>query len=177
MKKLIVLAAVFIAMPLMAQEESILHHYAARNFTAGDVGKERLDTVLTAGVNAPSAMNRQPWRFTVAQDIKFVKQIIPDAKDGNVLIIVSVELKNGNAASAVLDCGLAVQSMYLAAQAVGLGSRIYTGPIGIVNGKLKKEIPAGHTAVAIVRIGMVEKADAVTAASSRKSMEKIVTYK
>lgn len=168
----------FIIMPLMAQDgaESIVHHYAARNFLAGEVSKEQLDTVLTAGVNAPSAMNRQPWHFTVARNPKLVKQIIPDAKDGNILIIVSAEPK-ANEGSIVLDCGLAVESIYLAAQAIGLGSRIYTGPMNTVNSKFKNELPPGHTAIALVRIGLVEKTDAVTAASNRKAMDKIVTYK
>jgi nitroreductase len=179
MRKLMILAAAFIIAPLMAQENAgnIVHHYAARNFIAGNVGKSRLDTVLLAGVNAPSAVNRQPWRFTVMQDVKLVKQIIPDAKDGNILIVVSTDLRANNEARAVLDCGLAVQSMYLAAQAVGLGSRIYTGPIASINGKFKNELPTGYTAVALVRIGLVEKTDAVTAASSRKSINEIVTYK
>jgi nitroreductase len=180
MKKLMVLAAALIAVPLMAQQEgaeSIVRHYAERNFIAGDIGKGRLDTVLTAGVNAPSAMNRQPWHFTVVQDAKLVKQMISDAKDGNILIIVSAGLKASNEVHVVLDCGLAVQSMYLAAQAVGLGSRIYTGPIDAINGKFKNELPAGHTAIALVRIGLIEKTDAVTAASRRQSIDKIVTYR
>lgn len=179
MRRLVILAVVLIATPLMAQEgaESIVHHYTARNFMAGDVSKGQLDTILAAGVNAPSAMNRQPWHFTVERDPKLVKQIVADAKEGNVLIIVSSDLKANNEVRVVLDRGLAVQSMYLAAQALGLGSRIYTGPINTVNGKFKNKLPTGHTAIALVRIGLVEKTDAVTVASSRQPIDKMVTYR
>jgi nitroreductase len=177
MNRLVILMIGLMATQLTAQEgaDVIVRHYAARNFLAGDVGKEKLDAVLAAGVNAPSAMNRQPWLFTVVQSERLLKQIMPDAKAGNALIIVST--RSAGDASAVLDCGLAVQSMYLAAQAVGLGSRIYTGPMGTINARFKGELPAGYTAVALVRIGLVEAVDAVTAASSRKAVDQVVTYK
>jgi hypothetical protein len=49
-----------------------------------------------------------------------------------------------------------------------------------LNSNLKAELslPAGHSAVALVRVGKVQgTVDAVSAASSRKKAEEIVTYK
>jgi nitroreductase len=156
--------------------DKIVHHYAARDFIAGSISSAQLNTVLAAGVNAPSAMNRQPWQFTVVQNQGLAKQIISNVVDGNVLIIVSADVGK-NDTSIYLDCGLAEQSMYLAAQAIGLGSRIYTGPMRDLNGKLKNELPKGHTAVALVRIGQVKAVDAVSAASNRKDAGKVITHK
>jgi len=48
-----------------------------------------------------------------------------------------------------------------------------------INKNLKTELglPSGHSAVALVRIGKVEKTDAVSGASARKSVDSVVTYK
>jgi nitroreductase len=155
-----------------------LNHYAARNFTAGALSGSELDMVIQAGIRAPSARNRQPWHFTVVRDRTLANRIISNVPDGNVLIIVTAAGNGKTNGSEILDCGLAVESMYLAAQAIGLGSRIYTGPMDTVN-KMKQELdfPSGHSAVALVRIGKVQAADAVSAASDRSSASRMVTYK
>lgn len=157
----------------------IVNHYAARNFIAGDINRSDLETILYAGVRSPSANNRQPWHFTVVQDQNLAKQIVPNIVDGNVLIVVSARDGETNG-GVILDCALAVQSVYLAAQALGYGSRIYTGPISSVNRRLKGDLglPSGYGAVALVRVGRVRAGvDAVSAASARKSPNSIVNYK
>jgi len=73
----------------------------------------------------------------------------------------------------------AVENMFIAAHALGLGARIYTGPVANVNANLKVEleIPAGHRAVALLRVGAVDKpVDAVTAASGRRAVSETVNY-
>ena len=170
--------------PLWAQQNSgpaapILNHYAARNFVAGAIPKADLDIILQAGIRAPSANNRQPWRFTVVQNQNLAKQIISNILDGNVIIVVSAQGDGKTNGSQILDCGLAVESMYLAAQALGYGSRILTGPVDTVNSKLKTDLglPSGYSAVALVRVGKVQgPVDAVSAASSRKKAEEMVSY-
>jgi len=96
-----------------------------------------------------------------------------------VLIVVSASGDGRTNGTEILDCALAVQSIYLAAQALGYGSRIYTGPMNDINKNLKVELglPGGHSAVALVRVGKVEKLDAVSGASARKSVDSVVTYK
>jgi nitroreductase len=156
-------------------------HYAtpANSFITGAIPKADLDQIIRAGVRAPSARNGQPWHFTVVQNLNLAKKIISQTVDGNVLIIVSASGDGRTNGSDILDCALAVQSVYLAAQALGYGSRIYTGPMNDINKNLKTELalPKGHSAVALVRVGRVEKTDAVSGASSRKSVDNVVTYK
>lgn len=160
--------------------KSIISHFAARNFAAGEVTKTQLDLILQAGIRAPSASNRQPWHFTVVQNQALVKKIVSQAVDGNVLIVVSASGDGKTNGSAILDCALAVESMYLAAQALGLGSRIYTGPMDTVNRNFKTDLglPSGHNAVALVRIGRLPAGtDAVSSASARNSADRMVTWK
>jgi nitroreductase len=190
MKKFTISAAVlcalwFSAMPgLNAQEtnnvglQPILNHYAARNFVAGAVLKADLDLIIQTGVRAPSASNRQPWQFTVVQNQTLAKKIVSNIVNDNVLIVISAVGDGKTNGSQILDCALAAESIYLAAQALGYGSRIYTGPMDTINRNLKSELglPNGYSAVALVRVGRVQP-DAVSGASSRKDANSVVNYK
>jgi nitroreductase len=154
--------------------------YSIKTFTTAPVDQKDLDLVLKAGIQAPSARNLQPWRFTVVKDLDTMKKLIPDCVAGNVLIIVSgqEQADKDKAAAIALDCGLAVQNMYLAAQALGLGSHLYTGPIANLNAKYRDLVPTGFVGVAIVKIGSVARtADAVSGASTRKAGSEIVNYR
>ncbi|MCL2126835.1 MAG: nitroreductase family protein [Treponema sp.] len=170
---------------LSAQQASnpagaIINHYAARSFAAGTLPKADLDQIIQAGLRAPSASNRQPWHFTVVQNFDLAKKIVPQAVDGNALIVVSASGDSKTNVREIIDCALATESIYLAAQALGYGSRIYTGPIDSLNRSLKNELglPGGYSAVALVRVGRVDgKTDAVSAASERKAADTLVTYK
>jgi len=158
----------------------IINNFGARTYAAGAVTKAELDLIIQAGIRAPSASNRQPWFFTVVQNQELAKQIIPQTTDGNILIVISMTGDNKTNGSVVLDCSLAAQSMYLAAQALGLGSRLYTGPIDNINSRFKAElgIPNDRNAVIVIRIGRLPAGvDAVSSASPRNSADKIVTYK
>jgi nitroreductase len=196
MRKYFIAAGVFIfmlsilpgnnrgAFVLSAQESNpvaapIVNHYAARNFIAGTIGRQDLETILYAGVRSPSANNRQPWQFTVVQDQNLAKQIVSNIVEGNVLIVISARDGQNNGGM-ILDCALAAQSIYLTAQVLGYGSRIYTGPIDTVNRRFKSDLglPNGYSAVALVRVGRVQSGiDAVSAASARKPLNSMVNYK
>ena len=55
-----------------AQDKSaldvIMSRTSVRSFTGDPVSKENLETILKAGMAAPTAMNGQPWRFVVVTD-------------------------------------------------------------------------------------------------------------
>ncbi|MDR2479280.1 MAG: nitroreductase family protein [Treponema sp.] len=182
----LILFAAFYASPLFAQQNSgaigaILNHYAATSqFTTGAIPKADLDRIVQAGVRSPSAVNRQPWRFTVVQSLDLAKKIVPQAQDGNVLIVISAGGDGATNTREIIDCALAAESIYLAAQALGYASRIYTGPINGVNQNFKSNLglPNNHNAVILVRVGKVTPGvDAISAASSRKAVDSLVFYK
>jgi len=158
----------------------IINHYAARAFVTGAIPKADLDLILQAGVRAPSARNLQPWHFTVVQNIDLAKKIIPQTMDGNVLIVISAAGDSKTNYVEIIDCSLATQSIYLKAQALGYGSRIYTAPIDNLNNNYKKDLglPSGYSAVAVVRVGKIDTGtDAVSAASARKAASTMINYK
>ena len=155
----------------------ILTGYSERSFSAEPVTDQQLDIILRSGIKAPSARNRQPWKFTVIRDTSAMKEIISNVVPGNVMIVISgVESETGSTPD--FDCGLATESMFLAAHGLGLGARIYTGPIGNVNSKKEAfQIPAGYKAVALLRVGNADKGvDAVSSATPRKNPEEIINF-
>ena len=160
---------------------SILHHFSARNYAEGQITQEERDIIVQAGLRATSAGNRQPWFFTVIQNQDLVRQILPDATEGNMLIVGSGVLGGANRDAVILDAGLAAQSMFIAAQALGLGARQYTNPglIGRAN-NLKDElgIPEDHTAIIVTRFGRLPAdVDVISSASPRADPDTKVVYK
>jgi nitroreductase len=159
--------------------DAILTGYSVRNYTTKPVTDKQLDLILKCGIKAPSANNRQPWKFTVIKDDSTMKAIIKEIVPGNVLVVISGVETQPSGRTPDFDCGLATHSMFVAAEGLGLGARIYGSPVGNIN--LKREvyqIPAGYKAVTVLRIGNVDKSvDAVSGASARKTAEEVVNYK
>ncbi|AEF82840.1 nitroreductase family protein [Leadbettera azotonutricia] len=183
---LICCLSLFVLSLLSAQDANspalkpMVSHFAARSFAPGAVSRAELDLIVQAAVRAPSAANRQPWHFTVVQNQDLANKIVPNLTDGNVLIVISAQGDGKTNGVQILDCALAAESIYLAAQALGLGSRIYTGPIDGLNKNLKNDLslPQGHNAVVLVRIGRLPAGvDAVGSASARNPATQLVTYK
>jgi len=155
----------------------ILSSYSERAYSTEPVTDQQLDMILKCGIKAPSARNNQPWKFTVVKDEALMKEVINNVVPGNVIIIISgVESESGTTPD--FDCGLATESMFVAAHSLGLGARIYGGPVGNINSKKEAfQIPAGYKAVIFLRIGNVDKSvDAVSAATPRKSPEEIINF-
>jgi nitroreductase len=148
-----------------------------RNYTTVPVTDQQIETILKCGIKAPSAMNAQPWKFTVIRDEASMKEIVSDIKAGSVIIVVSGQVSQTNT-TPDFDCGLAAENIFLAAHGLGLGARIYGSPARNINAKKDAYlIPEGYKAIVAIRIGNVEKADATTGASPRKKTEEVVNYK
>lgn len=156
----------------------ILAGYSEKAYSSEPVTDEQLDMILKCGIKAPSSRNKQPWKFTVIKDDGSIREILGHEFPGNVLIIVS-GIESGEGTTPDFDCGLATESMFIAAHGLGLGARIYGGPVGNIN--LKKEffqIPTGYKAVIVLRIGNVlTNVDAVSGATPRNNPEEIINYK
>lgn len=107
-----------------------------RGYTAEDLTKEELELILQAGLQAPTATNRQEIHFTVVKrDAEVLKELdaeknalrgITDAPNvfyynAHVVIFLSAEKEfRWNS----VDAGIAVENMALAAEGLGLGSLI-----------------------------------------------------
>ena len=160
-----------------AVTDLLLSAWSPRNFTTDPVTDQQVDLILKCGIKAPSGRNNQPWKFTVVKDEAIMKDIIGNVVAGNVLIIVSgLESESGKTPD--FDCALATENMFIAATSLGLGGRIYGGPVANANSKREiLQIPAGYKIVMILRVGNIDKSvDAVSGATPRKSQEEIVNY-
>ena len=172
-------AVVFSQSPNIEIANFISSAYSNKSFTTAPVDPKDLELILRCGVRAPSARNSQPWHFTIIKDLETMKRIVPDTLKGNILIIISGLDQDNRTAAVAFDCALATENMYLAAQSLGLGAHIYTGPIANLNAKYRDSvgIPAGYLGVAILKIGNIaQKADAVSSASVRKADSEVISY-
>ncbi len=105
---------------------------ARRALAERSVPKDALDRILTAATFAPSCMNKQPWRFLVADDPAALEKARAALSDGNywarkapVLIAAATKPDldcrlNDNRDYALFDLGLAVGNLLAQATAEGL---------------------------------------------------------
>ena len=98
-----------------------------RTFSDESITETQIKTLLTAGMNAPSAMNTQPWHMMVIQNretLNKLADICPNAqmlRHAPAAIMVMGDL-NDSKDYFVIDCSAAVQNILLAARGEGLGS-------------------------------------------------------
>ncbi len=127
--------------------QAIYGRRATRAFTSEPVTKAVFEALVDAAIHAPSAVNEQPWDFTVVQNAALLDQISASAKaymlkamessafprrlhenlddpDFHVFYhapaLIVISAKSGD--WAVEDAALAAQNLMLAAHAHGLGS-------------------------------------------------------
>ena len=55
--------------------EAIAARRSIRKFKSDPIPEDMLQKILTAGIQAPSGKNRQPWRFIVVQGEKRAEMI------------------------------------------------------------------------------------------------------
>lgn len=109
--------------------ESILTRRSTRRFNNSPVSEETITELIRYGMYAPSATNKQPWRFIVINNRFLLDDIMefhPYAKmlkEATCAILVcGDELAANTPEYWPVDCSAATQNMLLAAHAMGLGA-------------------------------------------------------
>ncbi len=109
--------------------ETIMTRYSVRSYTGQKVSKEQIDTLLRAGMAAPSGMNLQPWRFVVVTDTTTMKAMTPWGADtwiaaGTVIVVCGDTLDNKGQSNKLweMDCSAVTENILLAAKSMGLGA-------------------------------------------------------
>jgi len=159
--------------------EAIQARRAVRSYSRRPVDKATIEALLRAAVQAPSALDEQPWVFAVVQDRGLLSRWSDHAKaivleqapaepktrhynprlsdpvfnifyDAPVLVVIGSR-KRGTYTDA--DCWLAAENLMLAACEVGLG----TCPIGFAipllnTPEVKDELQFGAAMVAVAPI-------------------------
>lgn len=112
--------------------EAIKKRYSCREFTEDKVTKAELDTLLRAGMCAPSALNNKPWVFYIATGERIRERIKMQLRGGKydapLIILIALDERKAVKDSpemSYIDLAAAAQNILLAATDLGLGS-VYT---------------------------------------------------
>jgi nitroreductase len=146
--------------------ENILSRYSVRQFTGEAVKKEDLETIVRAGMAAPSAVNIQPWTFLVVTDRSILDALcsaLPYAKmldkAGAAIIVCGIPDKDETISKDnwMIDCAAASQNILLAAHSLGYGAvwtAAYKDPGRIGSVRSICNIPANIIPLNVIPIGI-----------------------
>lgn len=156
--------------------KTIKNRYSCRNYTGEPVEQEKLEAIALAGIQAPSAMNNQPWEIIVIKDKALIDEMdaatmeaLSKGEDKSLYermmsrggkmfynapcMIVVAKLPNTD-----LDCGIVIENLALAASSLGLGN-VICGLAGLAFATEKGEyfkskiIPEGYELGMTILIG------------------------
>jgi len=162
--------------------EAITGRRSVRDYTSETIDEQTISRLISVAVQAPSAVNEQPWGFTVVRDQNILERISHEAKshmratmsasahaqhfqsrldDPNfhvfyhapVLILISAIAEGP---WIVEDCALAAENLMLAAYASGLGTCWIGFAQSFLNtpeGKTALGLPAAWVPVAPIIVG------------------------
>ena len=115
---------------------NIMTRTSIRQYTDEPVSKADIETMLRAGMAAPTAVNRQPWHFVVINSKEKLAELAGSNPRGGMLkqaalaIVVCGNMDKALQGPAqgfwVQDCSAATENILLAANALGLGA-VWTG--------------------------------------------------
>ena len=162
-------------------KEVFQKRYSCRSYQGKSVPEEKLKSILEAAQLAPSAHNRQSYKFIVIRDREKREKLAEAAGQGFIaqapIVIAGVALepeevlRSGVPAYAV-DLGIAMEHIALQATAEGLG----TCWIGAFSQEKAKEIlgvPKEYKIVALMPVGYA--AD-FSRPKGKKNLEELVSY-
>lgn len=162
--------------------EAISGRRSVREYTAQAVDEQTIRSLIDAAVLAPSAVNQQPWTFTIVRDQDLLERISHDAKShmlanmpaspqsehfrlllndpkfhifhrAPVLILISASAQGP---WIIEDCALAAENLMLAAYARGCGTCWIGFAQSFLNtpdGKKALGLPAAWAPVAPIVVG------------------------
>lgn len=155
--------------------DTITERRSIRNYKDERIPKDKLDKLLEAARLAPSAANRQIWKFIVVEDEQIKKQLVTACNNQAFVGTASHVIAGvGDPAQKwhQVDLAIALEHIVLEAAELGLG----TCWIGAFNeDEVKKilKIPQDKKVVALLTLGVPAESPA---ARPRKALEEIVDY-
>lgn len=102
--------------------DNILSRRSIRKYKPEQVSEEQLDIIMKCAINAPSAMNKQPWEVRVVQNADLlarIKKLKANFHDAPTVIVVA---KDKTSSYGDFDCALLSQNIMLSANALDLGT-------------------------------------------------------
>jgi len=157
--------------------------YSVRDFLTKEVEENKLRYILECARLAPSAVNKQPWKFIVIKEGR-ERSNLWDCynrewfKSAPVYIMVIIDeneswvRSSDNKNYGYVDAAIAIEHICLAATSVGLGT-CWVCNFDTVKCKILFNLGDGQESVALIPIGYpVEKPGRIVA---RKSFDEVVT--
>ena len=149
--------------------QAILTRRSIRNYIADKpVSDETVEALLRAAMSAPTAGNVQPWRFIVVRDRGILENEIPRlhpnasfTRYAPVAVLVCGDTTNEKYGGYwVQDCSAAMENLFLAAHALGLGAcwcGVYPRDQRVADVRALLSIPDGWTPLGIATIGYTDR--------------------
>ena len=106
---------------------SIYHRVSIRKYQDKPVEKEKVEAILRAAMQAPSAANQQPWEFYVVTDrekLKALSRVSPYARMTEyapAAIVSAYRIQCRVPVYAQIDLSIAMENLWLETDAQGLG--------------------------------------------------------
>lgn len=116
--------------------ETIMTRRSVRQYKPQAVERDKMQTIVECGINAPNAMNKQPWEVRVVDNADYINGVTELYKKANPKAAEDPAFKNmfRNAPTVVFighdtksesspfDCGLLAENMMISAWSMGIGS-------------------------------------------------------
>lgn len=164
-------------------EKLVKNRYSVRKYKEKDVEREVLEEILETIRNAPSAVNYQPWHFTVVMD-DVTKEKLAEAypvewiKKAPVIIVAIGDhskswVRDDEKDFCDIDVAIAVDHLSLAAVEKGLGTCWVCAFDKVMVGKVL-DLPEHLEPIALLPLGYP--IDQEVRAKKRKSLDEIVSW-
>jgi nitroreductase len=162
--------------------ETIRQRRSVRSYDGREVEDEKLQQVLEAARLAPSAGNRQEWKFVVVRDAGLREQLVAAARGqefvGQAPVVIAAcaadteHVMTCGFASYVVDLSIAIDHMTLAARDLGLGT-CWIGAFEQDKVRAILDIPASVQIVGLLPMGYPTE---WPPARDRRALEDIACY-
>jgi nitroreductase len=163
--------------------DAIKKRKSVRKFVSKPVEREKLTAVLEAGRLAPSASNRQEWRFVVVSDGETKRRLAEAANNqafvGEAAVVIAAcaetdeHVMRCGQACYPIDVAIALDHMTLAAVEFGLGT-CWIGAFDERGVKQVLGVPEEVRVVALMPMGYPSDSSAVS--KKRLAFNEIVKY-
>lgn len=145
---------------------TILDRKSVRQFLDKPIEETKIELIIRAGMSAPSARNRQPWKFFAVDDKDLLSELaegLPYAKmlaDAPLGIVVCGDIRDKEDITAqnfwVQDCAAAVENILIAVEALGLGAvwtACYPKPERVEVPQKVLNMPEGIIPLCVIPVG------------------------
>lgn len=162
--------------------DAIENRFSARQYLNKPVEEQKLHQILNAARLAPSASNRQEWRFVVVRQPDTLRQLASAANEqsfvGTAPVVIAclaqtdLHVMSCGQQSYPIDVAIAISHMTLAATALGLGT-CWIGAFDETKIRNLLDVPAQMKIVELLTLGYPTKQPGN---KHRLSLDEIVRY-